>query len=262
VRLDINDILNILSLLLTSVSVLLAIYFYKKSKNYKSVICSIWSTSLLSPPLTLVPNLKFIFEEREIKDLTLSTVGIWNGSSSAIERKHIATNAPLSIEFDKEFEVLKVIKEYESNTGNNFQLTHHNSKYILTFDFFNPREGAIIKIIHTAPPNKKLKVSGYMIGGKISFEYTNRDYDKIFETKSLRIMKIVELSVIAILLIFLSIMNFIYQEDLSIQLLLPLIGSIWIYWLVRNISKELNFPNEIFLKRYRETFKTSQGQNV
>jgi len=92
-----NNLINIVSILVSAIGVILAIYYYQKAHRIKKPLYTTSSFNLLGDNLNEISNLEIKYLNKEIKTLTATKIALWNGGKETINRIDIPLNAPLII---------------------------------------------------------------------------------------------------------------------------------------------------------------------
>jgi hypothetical protein len=140
---------------------------YRALKNKKPVYAII-SQILIQNFDPLLPNLSIKFKGENVKNLSISRIAFWNDGKETINKTDISQAEPLMIEITKGCRILDVKLILTSNTANQFELLEIQDTYVMvSFDFLDYQDGALIQIIHDATVPKSLEVRGVIKGAGI-----------------------------------------------------------------------------------------------
>ena len=87
---------------------------------------------------------------QQIPRLSIAAVTIWNAGDAEIDGAAIATSDPLHIELRGEGEIVQAYVERNPFPGCQLRLLCERNRATVAFDYLNPGQGAVIRILHTA----------------------------------------------------------------------------------------------------------------
>jgi len=158
-----NAWLNIIFLILAIVSIVLARFYYFKSKKEKKPLYNLKTLTILFTNPKIKNNLEIKYKGRLIQQLMLTQFAFWNAGKSAIRREDIPTSQPFLIRTASdvtiyEFEII------DQNNANNFSVFQVDDKTLqVEFDFVDFNQGIILNIIHSNVPENGFNISGTFI---------------------------------------------------------------------------------------------------
>lgn len=127
--------LNIVFLLLAIISIILAIYFYIKSKKEKKPVYSLKTTQLINDNVSSIEKLEIFFAGNTLENLSLTKFAFWNAGRETIKETDIVNADPIKIFTSKGF----IIYDYKieiQDQRNNIKINQEkDSSLILSFDY-------------------------------------------------------------------------------------------------------------------------------
>jgi len=133
--------------------VVLAFYFYFKSKNNYQILYFCEDTTVVGSKSAKFGNdLKIYFGGVEVPRVTSTRFIMWNSGNVTIRPQNIANSDPISIINEDGVIILssKVVSVVSMDTNLSFKWTGlNNSSPVLEFDFIRPGEGLVCDIVHS-----------------------------------------------------------------------------------------------------------------
>jgi len=157
------------------ISVPLAIFFGVKSRQKQLMLYTIERQMLISNNKSSYQGVKFFHYEKEIENLFLAKIYIWNAGNKVINQSDIAPKEPVTIQVHENLEILDCRIQSMSNDANNASVSKSNDKFNLVFDFFAKNDGVILQILYTGNINDmhKMRIDGVVKEqGKIKYVST------------------------------------------------------------------------------------------
>jgi hypothetical protein len=128
----------------------------------------------ISPPLcrsASTENARFIFKERYAKKINFLYVYLWNSGWETIDNRDIAKNSKITLKnLCKNIKIENIEIFCVNNLSNDFKLAYNDETDTITidFDYINPNDGVVIRIINTqteTPPlDNCFEISGIIKG--------------------------------------------------------------------------------------------------
>lgn len=170
--LSLNPWLTILSFLLTLLSVILAIAFFIRSKRAKEPRFAIRSFNLVRDFVGRLEALEMLYAGQRIGNLTVTKIAFWNNGAETMNQEDIASADPLVAKLKEEYTILDASVLFMKNDANQFSIdvSEDGSQLLLTFDYLDKDEGAVIQILHTGKSSKDVELSGTIKGGGKPFQ--------------------------------------------------------------------------------------------
>lgn len=162
--------LNFVYVILTIVSIILAIIFYFRSRRLRKPAFAIRNVNLIKDKIKKIELVEILFQKQHIDNLSIARIAIWNDGDETIRHEDVALVDPIRIETIGNVEILEAKIVYEKQEANKFILDIDSSKkkLIINFDYFDRNEGIILQIFHTGQTEDELSVNGTIKGfGKI-----------------------------------------------------------------------------------------------
>lgn len=163
------------------VSIFLAIYFGIKGNKYKRITYSKKTNKIVSLKNVGVESLRLFFNEKEIEDVSITRIAIWNSGNERIDSTDIVIKKPLKVRLKEgqrnTSHILDCSIDYitdESIFGNTdpAQIELINSTYTILFDYMAPSDGLILQVVHTGEADD-IDVNCQIKGGKSFDEVDN-----------------------------------------------------------------------------------------
>lgn len=161
------SITNVAGFIFGIIGIVLSIIFYLKSRRFKKLSYSTRSFSLLSGPLSSLPEFSASYKGESLENLTAIKIILWNSGTELISRADISESDPLRIILPKGHKILDARISESSTTANLPELIYDSGgDNILTinFDYLGVREGTLISILHTGSRDQELKIQGTIKG--------------------------------------------------------------------------------------------------
>ena len=162
------DLINApwLGSLLGLLGVSFALYQIFKSRGPKLSSQYIGQALIRGDSSDLPGGLQIIYEEQPVSNLSVTQVALWNRGSSSIRGSDIVASDPLAISFGNGAEILKADVVKLTRPAINVSAEPDKasrSRMLITFEFLDPEDGALLKIWHTGP-DPKPKLVGTIVG--------------------------------------------------------------------------------------------------
>jgi len=159
---------NIVSMGLGLTGIVLAIFFYFKSRSIRRIVYLKRSFSLLGKSTTSLDNFSASYQGKELSSLRASKIMLWNCGNTTISKTDIANSEKLSINLPNENRILESRVLSASNKSNEvtLNLDNENSSTIIEFEYLDPGQGLVVSILHTGY-ERQIDVKGIIKGGSI-----------------------------------------------------------------------------------------------
>ena len=144
----------------------LGIIFYLKTRRIKGPCFSIKSFNLVRDFSGKLNALQLTYAGEAVSNLTATKVAFWNKGKDTIHREDIADAEKLRIVCKDPNKVLDAKVLNANNAANQFhiQVAGDRKSVLLTFDYLDFREGAVIQILHTGISSQDLELNGFIKG--------------------------------------------------------------------------------------------------
>lgn len=146
--------------------IVLAAFFYFRSKSVKEPCYSRKSTVLIDPEIVENNPIKVSFQDRPVERLTLSYVALWNNGRATISGDDISEIDPLRIVALNGCSILAADLVQENKHANDFRidLIRQDDTVIVSFNFVDYKNGAIIRVYHSGDTSRDIDVVGTIKG--------------------------------------------------------------------------------------------------
>ncbi|HEV2805147.1 MAG TPA: hypothetical protein VGW57_09480 [Chthoniobacterales bacterium] len=147
------------------IGVAVAYYFYRIGLRVKEPCFSMRSNNLIEGYSSRLTGLKVLFGDEGVETLTVTRLLFWNAGAETIDRNDIAPTNPLRIEADT-VSLLEARVLSRSSDSNSFSCSvpEEKKRSLLTFDYLDRDQGAVIQVVHTGTSSSDLRVLGDIKG--------------------------------------------------------------------------------------------------
>lgn len=224
---DINIISIIISVVIGTLSILISIVIYFKSKKTKRIMVEIVSTALITKPSNEYPALQIYYGDESVDSLISTTINIISVGTDTVYPQDFARSSPISIRTDQKF-LFDNMSEYEvisSNKLNSALLdVKNNSLLELKFDFLKPKDKIMMTVLHTG----ELSVDVPLISEDVEICYPQK-IDNINPSDKINLHKRNDENNRIAMILF--CMYFVLLFILN-QMILPIVGDLTKYILI------------------------------
>lgn len=171
------------------IGVIASYYFYRKSVRIKEPCWAIRTNNLIQGYSAQLDNLRVLYQDVNIENLTISKILFWNDGIETIDRGDIETANHLRIFSLDGVELLdaKVLTTNNQSCQFTVNLSSDKTNALLNFDYLDKKQGAVIQIVHTGTSSKDLNVAGDIKGANsIKNKFTIPIWMKLFNRFSIR----------------------------------------------------------------------------
>lgn len=228
-----NPYFNILMPIITIASLLIGIYSIKASKKYKFLEHYSETTKLFYLEDRDNSDLHLYYKNREIPNLAITNVAIWNAGDKAIKDDDMAE--PVAFCFDnketidnKNEENINSILDARiigvTQTANCIELSHKNGHLCKAcFKYLNTGDGFVVQIVHTGSPFS-LRIKTNVIDEKrkasVLKQHFRRDHRIRSDYsegswKTVKRLCYISCAMMALLLVFWIIMSIAFPDKLG-----------------------------------------------
>lgn len=162
--LSFDKVIGILGIILAVVGVILTI-----KANKKVIPFSILSNlSVLRKNTKNLERFKIVYNDLILDQAGVSNFVFWNGGNQILNFTDSSPKLPFKLCFSSQTQILDAFLIYESNVYNstNIKFIPENNFIDISFDYLEPKEGFILKIIHTKKDFSKINIQGAFKGSK------------------------------------------------------------------------------------------------
>jgi len=154
--------------LLSFILAVVSIYLFLRSKKEKKPMFCIRSINLIGDLYNKISGLEIYYKDKAVSNVFSTNIAFWNNGQEVLNKNDISQTEKLRIVLPKG----KILdKEIVTSTCNsiNFNIEQKNeNELILSFDFLEKNDGAVVNILHTSKSLKDIKFIGKIKGVKIS----------------------------------------------------------------------------------------------
>lgn len=100
----------------------------------------------------LPEDITILFRNKKLQRLTKTHIILWNSGKTILNGENIVADDPLRLEFSEDSEVLSARLLNFTRQANKFTVNihpHYQNQVILSFDYLDVNDGAVIEILHT-----------------------------------------------------------------------------------------------------------------
>jgi hypothetical protein len=169
------SLINLIFLFLAILGIVLAIYFYFKSKRNRIPKYAVRSINLIEDSIGKIGDVEISYAQNKIKNLSIARVAFWNDGSETISSGDVAPLNPIKICCSGTTDFLGIEIVYKKNLANNFSLSpitsskeptkHLQNELFINFDYIDKDEGIILQIFHTGKTGEEIQIQGSIKGG-------------------------------------------------------------------------------------------------
>lgn len=161
-----NPYVVAISILATIVSLILAIYFYMKSKEKKEISYKKHTIPIIIKKESKFDKLRIEYEGVQIEDLSVTKFTIWNSGNRTINSADMVTSKELTIYTNDENTILDADIIAVTEKTNRFILQRENERKVkVLFDYADKKDGFVLQVIHTGC-EEAIKIEYKIKGGK------------------------------------------------------------------------------------------------
>ena len=92
-----NELISFMSLVIGFLGLAFAYYFFKKSQRVRKSYYHKKSFNLIDESLSELPNLEFSYKSKNVNNLTVTKIAIWNSGNETIDKNHLIESDPVRI---------------------------------------------------------------------------------------------------------------------------------------------------------------------
>ena len=157
-----------LGLSITLLSILLAVFFYRRSQRRKRPLYVTRSSLFLVPDPVIGTDVTILYKGSEVQRIAASEVVFWNAGNEVISSSDLAGKDLLRIVLPPDIQVLQAAIDKVSRDCIDFTLgplpAPGRNEISLGFEFLDKNDGAAIRIVHTGTSDTKCQVAGAIKG--------------------------------------------------------------------------------------------------
>jgi len=151
---------------LISLSLAITFFLLGRRARLKGPTWAATSNNLVRGFSSSLPELEILFRKEKVDTVTVTRMAFWNRGMATIDRNDIAHADPLRIACGDGIRLLdvKVIQINSEPSRFGAILSDDGKASLLTFDFLDHDQGAVIQVIHTGTGNNDLSILGTIKG--------------------------------------------------------------------------------------------------
>ncbi len=155
-----------ISLIIGVVGLSLAIYFQITSIRKKEPCWAVRSVNLIEGYSSKLNELKIIFKEIQIENLTISRILFWNKGKDTIERGDIETINKLRIEAENGIDFLdaKILAINNQSNQCEVKIANKGNCVNILFDYLDQKQGFVAQVVHTGKSSQDIHIVGDIKG--------------------------------------------------------------------------------------------------
>lgn len=150
-----NQWLNVGFLVLGLLSIIISVLLYLRSRKEKIPVYNVRSIALVRDSCHALPEVRILYRDTELKDLTLTRLAFWNRGRDTIDQVDIAPLDPVRLEVPEGARILHAQVDFVAAQANNWNTHVSNDRSaLITFDYFERNQGCVLSVYHTAGPSE------------------------------------------------------------------------------------------------------------
>lgn len=170
-----SELFTIGGIIIGITGIILAIYFYTRSRRIKKLTYQVRSFNLVNESISKLPELDVRYKDCEIKNLTITKIAFWNSGNETITDRDLVNLDPLRISPSLGTEIFNIEIAGIVESSNNFNLIQNSNDWNIVFDYIDVDEGCVINVYHSGNESKDINVLGKIKGqGKIEINVGSR----------------------------------------------------------------------------------------
>ena len=151
------------------ITVIVGVVAYRLGIRQKEPCWSITTTNLIADFSSTLPTLKVEFEGKDVRNLSVSKVLIWNRGRETINDADLETgNDPFRIVASDETQILSWSVQQTNNDSCNLHLHEDpdGKVALIRFRYLNHGNGSVLSVVHTGTTSGDLHVMGQIRGAE------------------------------------------------------------------------------------------------
>lgn len=156
------------------IGILVRTYFYYKSKKNKRLKYVIKSFNLIKDHTSKYSGLAIKYKDEEVKTFTVTKLIFWNSGKETIDGKDVTDAEPLIVKVKDGLRLLEASVEKSNNSASSINVSQilDGKSSLLSFDYLDTLDGAVLNIIHDGITSKDIEFTGKIKGVKKMSETT------------------------------------------------------------------------------------------
>jgi hypothetical protein len=129
------------------------------------VVTQVSGTTLISAPDN--DHIKVLYDHHQVRRVTQSFIWLWREGRGTVRGTDVVLADPVTINVPKGIRILNVSVAAQTNDTNNVKVVADSldeTRAVVTFDYLDPRQGAVIEVLHTGERPGETTLSGTIMG--------------------------------------------------------------------------------------------------
>ncbi|MCL2628830.1 MAG: hypothetical protein FWD44_09090 [Oscillospiraceae bacterium] len=147
------------------VSILLAIFFAVRGKQKQKILFFIEETTVIASFISEYHDIKILHNEKEIENMHVARVYIWNAGNKVINHNDIASKEPISIKLKDNMRLLNSQIISFSSSVNNLEICNIENEISVKFDYLAKNDGVVIQVLYSFDSGEKTNARGLSVVG-------------------------------------------------------------------------------------------------
>ena len=140
---------------------LLAIFFYRKGRKEKLPRYDLRSNNVVRDLSGRYESLQMFYGGKQVQNLTVTRVILWNAGRETIRDTDVATSAPIVIRPVGSCSILDARVVQENNSASKFSIsTGPHPEVRCQFEYLDRDQGAVVQVVHTGKSSSDLEIAG------------------------------------------------------------------------------------------------------
>ncbi len=176
-----SDIVNIISVCFGFVSILLAVYFYLKSKKTKILSYAQRSFRIITNRFSSIEGIQVSLFGEPVETVTSTRIAIWNGGNDTIHDDDIPVLDQVRIVPTASSKVHRLSIIETSNESSNMRIDEiktPSTQWQVRFEYVDPGDGMVVEIVHDGTEESSFNIEGKLKGGRLKKSLVTREEDQ------------------------------------------------------------------------------------
>lgn len=231
-----ENFVGLLGVFLGVVGIVLASVFYLRGRRYKRLSFSYCSFPLIAKSVAQIPGFSASFAGNPVHELTMQKIFLWNSGTEMISKGDISTIDAIRVTLPETAQLLTCDVTISSALTNDISVTllpDTPNTANISFDYFAPRQGAVLTLLHTGSEEDPTSVLGTIKGGGSPSNWRRSTLTGVMQ-------RLILLTGVVLLLILLSVtMVDTWWLNILIVLLLSVLMTVIEYGLLYALSRRV-----------------------
>jgi len=189
----VGGLLGVVGLVVALVSIVLAVYFYRRSQRVPKLNHYMHGFQVAGGPRidAAGEHLEVRFKGEAVHRLDIAWIAVWNGGTGTLDSSALVSHEPLRIQISEDGELLEASIIRVARDVNMIRLgpMSDDKRFItMTFDYLDPGDGVLVKVLHTSTAGTSPTLAGVLKGTSISpirapqiqnLRYPKRKYSEV-----------------------------------------------------------------------------------